>query len=82
MDKTMTQDQRLSFLVEAFKADSGDYQLSAGTVLFDNFFSLPNTAADGPIPSSDLQSSRPLMPRRIHGGRLSKRTVPVDRFDP
>ena len=26
MDKTMTQDQRLSFLVEAFKADSGDYQ--------------------------------------------------------
>ena len=26
MDKTMTQDQRLNFLVEAFKADSGDYQ--------------------------------------------------------
>ncbi|MBQ2070833.1 MAG: protein-ADP-ribose hydrolase [Oscillospiraceae bacterium] len=26
MDKTMTQDQRLSFLVEAFKADSGGYQ--------------------------------------------------------
>ncbi len=26
MDKTMTQDQRLSFLVEAFKADSGEYQ--------------------------------------------------------
>ena len=26
MDKTMTQDQRLSFLVEAFKADSGEYR--------------------------------------------------------
>ena len=26
MDKTMTQDQRLNFLVEAFKADSGSYQ--------------------------------------------------------
>ena len=26
MDEMMTQDQRLSFLVEAFKADSGDYQ--------------------------------------------------------
>jgi len=25
MDKTMTQDQRLNFLVEAFKADSDDY---------------------------------------------------------
>ena len=26
MDKTMTQDQRLSFLVEAFKADSDEYK--------------------------------------------------------
>ena len=26
MDEMMTQDQRLTFLVEAFKADSGDYQ--------------------------------------------------------
>ena len=26
MDKMMTQDQRLSFLVEAFKADSEEYQ--------------------------------------------------------
>ena len=29
MDRSMTQDQRLSFLVEAFKADSGEYQALA-----------------------------------------------------
>lgn len=52
MDKTMTQDQRLNFLVEAFKADTGDYPYSSCWTYRSTWVELPprTTSQGWPIP--------------------------------